>query len=310
VRIALLQEDLVPRVPLADWVESFVDYATDTFSGFFGFVEDGLDGFVSAFVTVLTAPPELVMIAVLAAIAFFFSGWRMAIFTALGFMLIISLGLWEPSMLTLALVIASAIIALLIGIPLGVLAVQSRSFEAVTKPTLDVMQTLPSFVYLIPMVVFLGLGNPPALLATVIFAMPPAVRLTMLGIQQVPKNTVEAAHAFGATRWQTLSKVELPQALPTIMAGVNQVIMLSLSMVVIAALVGAGGLGKEVTAALAQLQVGQGFVAGLGIVIIAIFLDRVTRNLGRGRKKRVVTGKGDNLAVETERGKRPRIPTA
>src|SRR3712207_4805634 len=175
------------------------------------------------------------------------------------------------------------------GVPLGVLSAKSRPVEAAMKPTLDIMQTMPAFVYLVPMVVFLGLGAGPALVATVIFAAPPAVRLTLLGIQQVPRNTVEAAHAFGATPWQTLRKVELPQALPTIMAGVNQVIMLALSMVVIAALVGSGGLGETVVRGLSQLDVGRAFIGGLGIVIIAIYLDRVTRNLGRrpsGKKGR------------------------
>src|SRR5215217_4200174 len=161
---------------------------------------------------------------------------------------------------------------LIIGIPLGIISAKSRPIEAAMKPTLDIMQTMPAFVYLVPMVVFLGLGAGPALVATVIFAAPPAVRLTLLGIQQVPQNTVEAAQAFGATPWQTLRKVELPQALPTIMAGVNQVIMLALSMVVIAALVGAGGLGGTVVRGLSQLDVGRAFIGGVGIVIIAIYL--------------------------------------
>ena len=195
-------------------------------------------------------------------------------------------------MLTLALVLASAVVALALGVPLGILAAKSRTVEAVARPTLDIMQTMPAFVYLVPMVVFLGLGEGPALVATVIFAAPPAVRLTMLGIQQVPKNTVEAAQAFGATSWQTLRKVELPQALPTIMAGVNQVIMLALSMVVIAALSGAGGLGETVVRGLTRLNVGQAFVGGVGIVIIAIYLDRVTRNLGRTVTRRGKPGKG------------------
>jgi glycine betaine/proline transport system permease protein len=221
------------------------------------------------------------MIALLAAIAFFLSNWRVAVFAVLGFLLIVSLGLWADAMLTLALVLASTVISLIIGIPLGIVSAKSRPVEAAMKPTLDIMQTMPAFVYLVPMVVFLGLGAGPALVATVIFAAPPAVRLTLLGIQQVPQNTVEAAQAFGATPWQTLRKVELPQALPTIMAGVNQVIMLALSMVVIAALVGAGGLGGTVVRGLSQLDVGRAFIGGVGIVIIAIYLDRVTRNLGR-----------------------------
>jgi len=240
---------------------------------------------VGVFESIFSAPPELVMIAILAALAFYLSGWRIALFTVLGFLLIVSLELWDDAMLTLALVLASTVVSLLIGIPLGILAAQSRGVSSAVKPALDVMQTLPAFVYLVPMVVLLSLGTAPALIATVIFAMPPAVRLTMLGIQQVPQNTVEAAHAFGATRWQTLAKVELPQALPTIMAGVNQVIMLALSMVVIAAFVGAGGLGEVVVRGLGQLNVGLAFVGGVGIVIIAIYLDRVTRGLGQGRSK-------------------------
>ena len=283
--MAFLQENLVPRIPLGQYAESAIDYITDTFEGFFDVVQDGLDGFVSAFEALLNFPPELVMIGILAAIALYLAGWRVAVFAVLGSLLILGLDLWEDTMLTLALVLSSTVVALVIGIPLGILAVQSRGVEAVVKPLLDIMQTLPAFVYLVPMIILLGLGSGPALVATVIFAMPPAVRLTMLGIQQVPQNTVEAAHAFGATRGQTLMKVELPQALSTIMAGVNQVIMLALSMVVIAALVGAGGLGEVVVRGLGQLNVGIAFEGGVGIVIVAIYLDRVTRKLGQKGKK-------------------------
>ena len=290
--LAFLQENLVPKIPLEDWTKSFVSFVEGNFRGLFDVVRDAIKLLVNGFEAVLTWPPELVMVAILAVIAFFLSGWWVAIFTVLGFLLIISLGLWGNAMLTLALVLASAVVALVLGVPLGILAAKSRTFEAVARPTLDIMQTMPAFVYLVPMVVFLGLGEGPALVATVIFAMPPAVRLTMLGIQQVPKNTVEAALAFGATSWQTLRKVELPQALPTIMAGVNQVIMLALSMVVIAALSGAGGLGETVVRGLTRLNVGQAFVGGVGIVIIAIYLDRVTRNLGRAVTRRGKPGKG------------------
>ena len=279
--MAFLQENLVPRIPLGDYAASGIEYITDTFDTFFDLVQDGLREFVSAFEALLNFPPELVMIALLAAIAFYFAGWRVAVFTVLGFLLILGLDLWEQTMLSLALVISSTVVALAIGIPLGILAVQSKGIEAVVKPLLDIMQTMPAFVYLVPMIILLGLGSGPALVAVVIFAMPPAVRLTMLGIQQVPQNTVEAAHAFGATRWQTLLKVELPQALSTIMAGVNQVIMLALSMVVIAALVGAGGLGEVVVRGLGQLNVGTAFEGGVGIVIVAIYLDRVTRRFGQ-----------------------------
>jgi glycine betaine/proline transport system permease protein len=190
---------------------------------------------------------------------------------------VISLNLWEAAMQTLALVLAATVVALLIGIPIGIIAAKSDTVEAIIRPILDVAQTMPAFVYLVPTVVLLGIGAGPALIATVIFAMPPAVRLTLLGIQQVPKDTVEAAHAFGATSWQTLTKVELPLSLKTIMAGVNQVIMLSLSMVVIAGLAGAGGLGEPVVTGLSQLDVGISFVGGVGIVVIAIMLDRITR---------------------------------
>ena len=277
--LAFLQENLIPEIPLEDWTNTAEEYITDSFGNFFDFAKTGLENLVDVFEAVLLFPPELVMVGILSLIAYFIAGWRVAVFSVIGFLLIIGLRLWEVSMESLALVLASTVVALAIGIPLGILVAQSRNLESFVTPALDVMQTLPAFVYLVPLVVLLGLGAGPALVAVVVFAMPPAVRLTMLGIRQVPKNTVEAAHAFGATPWQTLWKVELPQALPTIMAGVNQVIMLALSMVVIAGLVGAGGLGDEVVRGLGRLDVGQAFVGGLGIVIIAIYLDRVSRNL-------------------------------
>ena len=199
---------------------------------------------------------------------------------------VISLGLWNDTMLTLSLILVSTIVCLAIGIPIGIVAAKSRRLEEAFLPILDLMQTMPAFVYLVPFVFLLGLGAGPALLATVIFATPPAVRLTMLGIQQVPKETVEAAHAFGATPMQTLFKVELPLSLSSIRAGVNQVIMLSLSMVVIAGLVGFEGLGSPVVTGLQQLNVGLAFEGGIGIVVLAIILDRVTRGLGGGRAKK------------------------
>ncbi|QYJ15640.1 Glycine betaine transport system permease protein OpuAB [Rubrobacter xylanophilus DSM 9941] len=281
--LAHLQQ--IPEIPLESWVESFVDFITsETFEGFFDALEGSLNLLVDVLEGGLTALPPLVMVVVFAVLAWLVSNWRIALLTVAGLLLIQSLRLWEDAMLTLALVIASTAVALVVGIPLGIVAAKSRGVETVLRPVLDFMQTMPAFVYLVPAIVLLGLGAAPALVAVVIFAMPPAVRLTMLGLQQVSKETVEAASAFGATGWQTLRKVELPLAMPTIMAGVNQVIMLSLSMVVIAALIGAGGLGEEVYQGLSQLDVGKSFKGGLGIVIIAILLDRITRNIRGGAR--------------------------
>jgi glycine betaine/proline transport system permease protein len=279
--LAFLPSQLVPSIPLAEWTESAVDWITDTFDGVFDILDSAIDLVVGSLEYVLLAPPALLMVAILGVIARLLAGWRVAVFPVLGLVFVISLDLWEASMQTLALVLAATVVALVIGIPIGIIAAKVGTVEAAARPILDIAQTMPAFVYLVPTVVLLGIGAGPALIATVVFAMPPAVRLTMLGIQQVPKDTVEAAHAFGATPWQTLFKVELPLSLKTIMAGVNQVIMLSLSMVVIAGLAGAGGLGEPVVAGLSQLDVGVSFVGGVGIVVIAIMLDRITRALAR-----------------------------
>jgi glycine betaine/proline transport system permease protein len=279
--LAFLQTELIPKIPLAEWTESGVDWITDTFDGAFDLLDTVIDIVIGSLEFALLTPPALLMVAILSVIAFLLAGWRVALFTVLGLLFVISLDLWEAAMQTLALVLAATVVALAIGIPIGIVAAKSAAVEGVLRPVLDVAQTMPAFVYLVPIVVLLGIGAGPALIATVIFAMPPGVRLTMLGIQQVPKETVEAAHAFGATPWQTLFKVELPLSLKTIMAGVNQVIMLSLSMVVIAGLAGAGGLGEPVVTGLSQLNVGISFVGGVGIVVIAIMLDRVTRAMAR-----------------------------
>ena len=277
----LAQTQLIPSLPVAEWTNSAVGWITETLEPVTEPLDALIEGAVGTLAFVLTAPPELVMIVLLAAIAFLLAGWRVALFTVLGLVFIISLGLWGEAMLTLALVLASAATALVIGIPIGIIAAKSQRTEAVVMPVLDTMQTMPAFVYLVPVVLVFSLGETPALIATVIFATPPAVRLTVLGIHQVPTDTVEAAHAFGATPWQTLRKVELPLSLMSIMAGVNQVIMLSLSMVVIAVLVGAGGLGATVYVGLGNLDVGTSFVGGVGIVILAIILDRITRGFER-----------------------------
>src|SRR5215212_2562808 len=303
--LAFLQSELIPSIPLADWTESAVEWITDTFDQAFDVLSSAIDLVVGSLEYVLLTPPALVIVAILGVIALLLAGWRVALFTVLGLVFVISLDLWTAAMQTLALVLAATVVALVIGIPIGIIAAKSEAVEAVIRPILDIAQTMPAFVYLVPTVVFLGIGAGPALIATVVFAMPPAVRMTMLGIQQVPKDTVEAAHAFGATSWQTLIKVELPLSLKTIMAGVNQVIMLSLSMVVIAGLAGAGGLGEPVVTGLSQLDVGISFVGGLGIVVIAIMLDRITRALARRDRKSAwrIFSRGKGSGSDASEGK-------
>ena len=195
------------------------------------------------------------------------------------------MGFWEATMQTLALVLSSTCLALIVGVPLGVWTANSPRAEKILRPVLDLMQTMPAFVYLIPAVLFFGLGAVPGVFATIIFAMPPVVRLTGLGIRQVPKNVVEASRSFGATRWQLLYKVQLPLALPTILTGVNQTIMMSLSMVVIAAMIAAGGLGEIVLKGITQMKIGLGFEGGIAVVILAIILDRITQGMA-GRKNK------------------------
>jgi len=283
--VALLQS--IPQIPIDKWVNSSISCIIGNFGDAFNVLNSVIEGLVNALSFVLTTPPPLVMIVILAVIAYFLSGgWRMTLFTVIGLLLVISIGLWNDTMLTLSLILVATTACLIIGIPIGIVAAKSRRLEEAFLPILDLMQTMPAFVYLVPFVFLLGLGAGPALLATVIFATPPAVRLTMLGIQQVPKETVEAAHAFGSTPMQTLFKVELPLSLSSIRAGVNQVIMLSLSMVVIAGLVGFEGLGSPVVTGLQQLNVGLAFEGGIGIVVLAIILDRVTRGLGGGGRAR------------------------
>jgi glycine betaine/proline transport system permease protein len=222
------------------------------------------------------------MLALLTAIAWWRVSWRFAIFTAASLVLIMGMGLWRETVETLALVLSATLASLLLGIPLGIWAALNDTVEKTIRPILDLMQTMPAFVYLIPAAMFFGLGRVPGVVATFVFAMPPAVRLTNLGIRQVPIELVEAGLAFGCTTRQLLFKVQLPGARPSIMAGVNQTIMLALSMVVIASMIGAGGLGDVVLTGIQRLDVGLGFEGGLGVVILAIILDRITQSFGSG----------------------------
>lgn len=272
----------LPRLPLGDGIEAVLDFlvrnlafATKAFSTV---ADQGIRIMESAMMLV----HPIIMIVVLTAVVFYLTRQRgVALFTFLGLGLIWNLGLWSATVSTLSLVLVATLIAIAIGIPIGIFCALNEYAYKIVRPVLDFMQTLPAFVYLIPAIPFFGLGRVAAIFATVIFSMPPAIRFTTLGIKQVPKELVECADAFGADRWQKLFKIQLPLAKTTIMGGVNQTIMLALSMVVIAAMIGARGLGGEVWRAIQRLQPGAGFEAGIGIVIVAIILDRVLQKLAK-----------------------------
>ena len=271
----------LPKLPVGEVVEAFVNWIEQ----YFGWLLDGISavlGFlIGGLQDLLLAIPTPILILLVTALVWSVTRRDIKLpgLTMLGLLLIWDLQLWNLAMLTLALVLVSTVVALAISIPLGIVAAGSDAINAALRPVLDFMQTMPSFVYLIPAVIFFGLGNVPGTIATVVFAMPPALRLTNLGIRQVTTELIEVADAFGSTPRQKLFKVQLPVALPTIMAGVNQCIMLALSMTVIASMIGAGGLGYQVLVGIQRVNIGMGFEAGLAIVIIAIILDRITQNL-------------------------------
>lgn len=269
---------------IGPYVEIAIKWLNKSFAGFFDVINTVIGGFIRALEDLLLLPPAILLIAIVTVVAYRYAGKRIALFSFLGLTLIYAMELWGLTMSTVAMVLSSAFIALLFGIPLGILSAKSDSINKVIKPILDFMQTMPAFVYLIPAVLFFGLGKVPGSVATVIFSMPPVVRLTNLGIRQVPSDVIEAAISFGATSRQMLTGVQLPLALPTIMAGVNQTIMLSLSMVVISSMIGAGGLGDQVLRGITQFEIGLGFEAGLGVVILAMILDRLTQVLAKNGK--------------------------
>ncbi len=273
------------RVPIREWVSTAVEYMRDTFAPLFDGFADAVDALIGALLGALQWAPELVVIVAFAGLTALLAGWRVGVFALVGLFLVENVGLWQPFLQTLSLVLAAQVLILLVGVPLGILAARSDAVEGFLKPVLDFMQTMPAFVYLIPAVMFFGIGVVPGVVATFVFAIPPLVRLVNLGIRQVPADLIEAADAFGSTSWQRLVKVEMPVARPSIMAGVNQSIMLNLSMVVIAGMIGARGLGAEVLRGIQRLNVGQGFEAGLAVVIMAIVLDRVTASVGKRRAR-------------------------
>ncbi|RMD62796.1 MAG: choline ABC transporter permease subunit [Alphaproteobacteria bacterium] len=266
------------KIPLGRVIKTFVNFLNDNAAWFFNLISGVLGFLIEGLIDAMQWVPPLLLVALFAAGAWWVHrSWRMALGIALSLLLIINLGYWEETIETLALVVFATALCMVIGVPIGIAAAHRPWLYTAIRPVLDLMQTVPTFVYLIPTLILFGLGVVPGLISTVIFAIPAPIRLTHLGLSSVPKPLIEAGEAFGATRRQLLWKVELPHALPTIMAGLTQCIMLSLSMVVIAALVGADGLGKPVVRALNTVNISMGFEAGLAIVIVAILLDRVCK---------------------------------
>lgn len=271
----------MPRLHLGAWVDSGVDFLQRHLSWLFDAISALVTGLYDGIVAVLSAPAPLLFAGILAVAAWWLRGLLAGLLAFAGFALVDSVGLWDDAMATLSLVLVATLVTLVFAIPLGIWASRSDRVSAVLRPALDFMQTMPAMVYLIPGIIFFGVGVVPGIVATIIFSLPPGVRMTELGIRQVDEELVEAANAFGTTPRNTLVRVQLPLALPTIMAGVNQVIMLGLSMVVIAGMVGGGGLGGAVYRAIGSVDIGLGFEAGIAIVILAMYLDRMTGALGR-----------------------------
>lgn len=275
------------KIPVAESVENLTDWMTTNFASFFDFFQTIGQGLMDNITYLLGLIPPLVFILILAVLAFFISGKKIGLtaFVIIGLLFIRDQELWDALINTITLVIVSSLVAIIIGVPVGVWMSKSKIAENIIKPILDFMQTMPGFVYLIPAVAFFGIGVVPGVFASVIFALPPTVRFTNLGIRQVPVELVEASDSYGTTGWQKLLKVELPIAKSTIMAGINQTVMLALSMVVIASMIGAPGLGRQVLQALQRAQVGNGFVAGVSLVILAIIMDRFTQYFNTRKRK-------------------------
>ncbi|WP_293762867.1 proline/glycine betaine ABC transporter permease [uncultured Aquitalea sp.] len=277
-------------LPIGDWVNEIIHFMLDHNAGAFDAIGNSIDWFANMVEFVLLGIPPLIMGGIFVAVGLWRLGWKFAVFVVAALGLIWATGFWSQTIATLALTLSATCVSLVLGVPVGIWCARNKIVNTVVRPVLDFMQTMPAFVYLIPAAMFFGLGRVPGILATVVFAVPPAVRLTNLGIRQVNKEQVEAGHAFGCTSWQLLFKVQLPIALPSIMAGVNQTIMMALSMVIIASMVGAGGLGNDVLASIQRLDVGLGFESGLAVVLLAIILDRITESFGASPSARSEQG--------------------
>ncbi len=278
MRIFNFDEQLIP---LDEWVQTFVDWLVLNYRDFFQVIKVPVEVSLEGLEWIFSTLPPFMVIFLFAVAAWRYAGKRVTVFTVLSFLLVGYLGLWEDTMTTLAMVICSVLFCAIAGIPLGIMAGRSDRFEMFLRPFLDAMQTTPAFVYLIPVVMLFSIGTVSGILATIVFALPPIIRLTSLGIRQVHPELVEAALAFGATPWQVLRKVQFPLAMPSVMAGLNQTIMMALSMVVIAALIGAGGLGNPVVQGLNTLEIGLATIGGLSIVLLAMVLDRITQGMSQ-----------------------------
>ena len=276
MRIFNFDEQLIP---LDEWIQTAVDWTVLNYRDFFQIIKIPVELSLEGLEWVFSTLPPFVVILLFAVAAWRYTGKRVTVFTVLSFLLVGYLGLWDDTMTTLAMVICSVLFCAVAGIPLGIMAGRSDRFEMFLRPFLDAMQTTPAFVYLIPVVMLFSIGTVSGILATIVFALPPIIRLTSLGIRQVHPELVEAALAFGATSWQVLRKVQFPLAMPSVMAGLNQTIMMALSMVVIAALIGAGGLGNPVVQGLNTLEIGLATIGGLSIVLLAMVLDRITQGM-------------------------------
>jgi len=271
-------------LPVESWINQGLDWVVQHFRPFFQTVRGPIDSTLSGVEGLLLSVPTLAMVGLLGLLAWQFAGRAMALGAVVSLLVIAMLGIWPEAMVTLSLVLTSLVFCLAIGLPLGILLARSDRAQRSMRPVLDAMQTTPAFVYLVPVVMLFGIGNVPGVVVTIIFALPPLVRLTSLGIRQVRPDLIEAAQAYGASPWQLLTKVQLPLAMPSIMAGINQALMLSLSMVVIASMIAVGGLGQMVLRGIGRLDMGMATVGGLGIVLLAITLDRITQALGQPRR--------------------------
>jgi glycine betaine/proline transport system permease protein len=271
-------------IPLGAWVDQGLEWLVDNFRGVFQAIRWPIDTTLTSIESALQAVPDLVMLVIIGLLAWQAAGRRLAIGAVISMVVVGLIGAWSEAMVTLSLVITSVFFCLVIGLPTGIWLARSDHAAAVVRPILDAMQTTPAFVYLVPVVMLFGIGNVPGVVVTIIFALSPLIRLTSLGIRQVPGNLVEAARSFGASPRQLLFRVQLPLAMPTIMAGVNQTLMLALSMVVIASMIAVGGLGQMVLRGIGRLDMGLATIGGVGIVILAIILDRMTQAVGQARR--------------------------